>query len=540
MEESHESNKVVMKVKEESLFKYNSSCQTILTDSSFFTTMEQVLDEIEECTNRYVLSVGKKERKKIGQFFTDKKIARYMASLFYFDSDKEIIYVLDPGAGTGMLSAAFIERAQSYKHIKKIILVCYENDDEVLPILRKNLHNIADASHIQVEYEIIKNNYILDQALMYTMQSEKERGFDYIICNPPYMKLGKHALEAQIMSDVCYGSPNLYALFVTMGIFNSKEEGQLVYIIPRSWTSGAYFKKFRNRLISESRLEHIHLFIHREGVFKDDAILQETVIIKIRKSRKNYPYVEISTSLKEELLQEGKSISVPYDEVVHPRNGYVFLITSEEDKKIIHLISTMKHTLIDVGLRMKTGLTVAFREKSLLRDIKDDSDTMVPLLQAQHIKNGAVEFPQGKGHEYILVSKKGLLQENTNYVFVKRFTSKEEKRRLQAAVYLSEQLKRYSKISTENKINFICGEGNLSREVIYGVFVIFNSTIYDRYYRILNGSTQVNATEINCMPIPDLKSIEWLGKQYLKSSDISSSYCDELIRRVVYESSRGS
>ena len=85
-------------------------------------------------------------------------------------------------------------------------------------------------------------------------------------------------------------------------------------------------------------------------------------------------------------------------------------------------------------------------------------------------------------------------------MFVKRFTAKEEHRRLQCGVYLARKHPEYTEISTQNKINFISGLRELSECVVYGLYVLFNSTLYDSYYRILNGSTQVNSTEINSMP----------------------------------------
>ena len=96
---------------------------------------------------------------------------------------------------------------------------------------------------------------------------------------------------------------------------------------------------------------------------------------------------------------------------------------------------------------------------------------------------------------------------------MKRFTSKEENRRLQCGIYLSNEYSEYEYISTQNKINFIEGVQLLSEEAIYGLFVLFNSSIYDMYYRILNGSTQVNSTEVNVIPIPTMNVIETMGKE---------------------------
>ena len=105
-----------------------------------------------------------------------------------------------------------------------------------------------------------------------------------VIGNPPYMKIAKDAPEAKAMPDICYGAPNLYFLFAAMGMFNLIPNGELVYIIPRSWTSGAYFKRFRQKFLNDGVLEHIHLFVSRDKVFENESVLQETIIIKMRKS----------------------------------------------------------------------------------------------------------------------------------------------------------------------------------------------------------------------------------------------------------------
>ena len=185
-------------------------------------------------------------------------------------------------------------------------------------------------------------------------------------------------------------------------------------------------------------------------------------------------------------------------------------------------------TLPDLGLKMKTGLTVDFRNRDILRN--EEEEGVIPLFYSQHIKQGQVKFPIQKEHEYILTDKKGLMQENKNYLFVKRFTTKEEHRRLQCGVYLARKFSKYKKISTQNKLNFIDGVlTEMSECLVYGLYVLFNSTIYDEYYRILNGSTQVNSTEINNMPVPELEKIKEMGRKLIRTRDFSQKSCDLIL-----------
>lgn len=492
-----------------------------------------ILDKAVERTIEYIEKMPKSIRKAYGQFFTSKETAVFMASLFLIPENNSELSILDPGAGSGLLSIAIIDRIQDYP-FDLVKVVCYENDPAILDLLKRNLEYAAHHSKIRIEYRIIEDNYILSQELDYNGMlgaNPNPPKYDIVIGNPPYKKISKDALEAHAMPDVCYGAPNLYFLFLKMAVFNLKDNCEMVFIVPRSWTSGSYFKRFRTNLFSESVLEQVHLFVSRDKVFDNESVLQETIIVKIRKADRKPHDVIITSTKSNRDFSEISYFSAPYDEVVSGEDCYVFLVTQKEDLSVLHQLGKWKDTLLSIGLRMKTGLTVDYRNRTLLRDQVDEAS--VPLFYSQHIQSGRVIFPIGKSKEYIETNQLGLLQKNTNYLFVKRFTAKEEHRRLQCGVYLARKLPEYSYISTQNKINFISGIKDLSECVVFGLYVLFNSTVYDRYYRILNGSTQVNSTEINSMPVPPMDVIESMGKELIASRDMSVVCCDSILRRYL-------
>lgn len=70
---------------------------------------------------------------------TSKETVRFMASLYHIDKKLNKINLLDAGAGSGILSCAFIERLETIDFIEEIELTCYENDENVLPLLKQNL-----------------------------------------------------------------------------------------------------------------------------------------------------------------------------------------------------------------------------------------------------------------------------------------------------------------------------------------------------------------------------------------------------------------
>ena len=310
-----------------------------------------------------------------------------------------------------------------------------------------------------------------------------------------------------------------------MGIHNLKQNAELVYIVPRSWTSGAYFKHFRQYLFANCVITDMHLFESRDKVFEGESVLQETIIIKVKKTTLKPDYMNI-TSSSTSAFEDVVKFSAPYETIV-AQNQFVYLATNENDVKVLSQVNHFDTTLPDMNMRMQTGIIVDFRTREVLRNqLENDS---YPLFYSQHIKGGRVIWPLGKEGEVIKTDRKGYLQENSDFLMVKRFTSKEEERRLQCGIYLKKKYSQFPYISTQNKINFIKCD---SPCVTYGLYVILNSTLYDNYYRILNGSTQVNSTEINQMPIPKKQIIEKMGKD-LMHKELSVENCNKILSKWI-------
>lgn len=493
-----------------------------------------ILEKVIESTCKYIKKMPKEQRKQYGQFFTGKETAQFMAELFTIPENTDNISILDPGSGSGILSAALIERLLTYNRIKSIHLTCYETDNNIVELLSENLIYIKNSIPLMFTFDILQENYITTQTDDYNgtlCAIDKPTKYDLVIGNPPYKKIAKEADEALAMPNICYGAPNLYFLFLQMSLFNLKDNGEMVYIIPRSWTSGAYFKAFRQKFLDDGVIKHIHLFISRNKIFDNENVLQETIIIKVKKTLKTPDFITITSTENSHYFSEITTFKAPYTTVVSGKDRYVYLVTSQDEVETLNRLNKLKDTLPSLGLKMKTGLTVDFRNRELLRN--EAEEQAVPLFYPQHIRDGKVMFPVGKENEYIVTQQQGLLQKNANYLFVKRFTTKEEHRRLQCGVYIARKHIGYDKISTQNKINFIDGLKGLSECVVYGLYVLFNSTLYDSYYRILNGSTQVNSTEVNSMPMPPMSVIESMGKELIKVRDMSEISCNRILRSYI-------
>ena len=490
---------------------------------------------VQKETENYLLTVPKTERKARGQFFTPVPIAEYMGSMVNFHGKS--VRILDPGAGSGILTVSAVDHLieQGVRHFE---IDLYENNATIIPLLKANMWLARErllSSGTVLDYQIIEKNFIEENQFAWTSMMSAKR-YDVVISNPPYKKISKDSLEASVMRDVVYGQPNLYFLFMAMGAKLLKENGELIYIVPRSFSSGLYFSAFRKWFLSEMRITNLHLFVSRESVGGgQDSVLQETVILRAVKTHANQATIEITESADETCLDRMRKYKVDYKTCVRTdENAFIYFPTSAEDAQTLDFVNTWTANLPTLGFRVKTGQLVDFREREWMSP-HPDSDT-IPLLWPFNFNGMRVRFPVhvlGKP-QYLKdnASTKRLQMNRGNYVLLKRFTSKEEKRRLQCALLFDEDFPDFHSLCAENHLNYISKTtGVMQHEEMYGLFVLLNSSYLDRYFRILNGSTQVNATEMNAIPFPQIQSIREMGWRAMQCADLNESACDAIIER---------
>jgi adenine-specific DNA-methyltransferase len=114
------------------------------------------------------------------------------------------------------------------------------------------------------------------------------------------------------------------------------------------------------------------------------------------------------------------------------------------------------------------------------------------------------------------------------YTVVRRFSSKEERRRVVANVVDPTALP-YPWLGLENHLNvFHIGREPLSEDLAHGLATYLNSTAVDQYFRQFNGHTQVNATDLRSMRYPDRATLVALG-QWAKGRTLTQAQIDEKV-----------
>lgn len=476
-------------------------------------------------------AVTDEERKHaLGQFFTPPEVAGFMASLVDTHPGRTV-RVLDPGAGTGMLGLAAAHQLLA-AGAAAVHLTVVESDPHVQGELARSMALLCEEFGARFTVEIRRDDFlVLDSPRLGV--PPLGRDFDLAIANPPYFKMSP--------SEVLGGNaPNAYARFMEVAGRALRLGGQLVFIVPRSFASGVYFKQFRRRFHEAMAMERVHVFESRRAAFKEDSVLQENIIVSYRRSDRWPDEVVVSVSDSPATITEAREHRVSAATVYDSADpaGVIHLPTGQGDDATMRLVRSWPGSLRAFGLEISTGPVVAFRTDAMVA--KPNGAPTVPMLWMQHVRPGEVVWPVPGGMrkpEHILTAAgEKLLVQNRTYVLMRRFSAKEEARRLTVAVMPKGTLPG-EVIGLENHLNFIHRPGGtLSLDEAYGLGALLGSTLIDEYFRISNGNTQVNASEIRALPLPAHDRLLALGAAVRAAGPsllARQGETDEIVARVL-------
>jgi len=452
-----------------------------------------------------ISAIGDTHKEKFAQYLTPIEIASFMAkiSMRYFKPNNEIS-VLDPGAGTGILSCSLVEELlkngkPALQSKPCINLDAYEIDASIINELELSYKTLTSTKDIR--YHIHQKDFITDVAsdLAWGINNKK---YDIIIMNPPYKKINTNTIYKNVLHDISIDTVNTYSAFIAIGIKMLKESGILTAIVPRSFCNGLYFLPFRKMLYDNTAIKHLHIFESRKDNFKEENVLQENIIIVLKKTTDKSCNVTITYS-KEKMFTEYQERDFSYNDVIDSsdKQYYISIPNYEQKTNIIPL----KYTNNELGFEISTGPVVDFRMKEKLQ-----FDTSgVPLLYAVHIRDQNITWPvvSKKPNSINLdnIEKEKICFKKGYYILLKRFSSKEEKHRIQATLLTPEDLPA-DYFTVENHLNIIhnnkCG---LDKDLAISLVNYLNSDYCDSIFRMFSGHTQVNATDLRNMKYPDIK-----------------------------------
>jgi tRNA1(Val) A37 N6-methylase TrmN6 len=492
--------------------------------------MNYLLEKAEAVRKEIGQQISHERKSELGQFMTPATVARFMASLFSA-STLQVARLLDAGAGLGSLSGAALDSfaARDFP-FQQIQVVAYEIDPKLRELLSETLAKYQ--GRFDMDITIRRGDFIEDAVKL--ILSGEER-FTHAILNPPYKKIHSASRHRYLLRKVRIETVNLYSAFVALVIELMQPGGQIVAIIPRSFCNGPYYRPFRELILVKTAIKYIHLFTARDKAFKDDAVLQENIIILLERNA-SQGHVTISTSADDSFTDIETNI-YPFDKIVIPDDPGRFIhvptsptLTHLEASPAIH------YSIDDLGLEVSTGPVVDFRVKPHLRQMPERGT--VPLLYPAHFAGQAIDWPKPNSKKPNAILRNAetekWLYPNGCYVVVRRFSSKEERRRIVASVVCPDAFNGSPMLGFENHLNvFHRGKRGIPEDLARGLAVFLNSKALDDQFRRFSGHTQVNATDLRLLKYPSRETLTRLGSWEKSQAELTQLKIDLKIESLL-------
>lgn len=470
-----------------------------------------------------------RKKTQLGQYFTPAEIAGFMADLFDQRAGTHC-YLLDAGAGIGSLSAAFLKRwGCGDTHFCSVSIDAFEIDEQLHPSLAETLEEyrryptvnarIRSADFIHAAADWVSGNYFAEELPQYT----------HAILNPPYIKIRSDSDHRAALRRAGIEAVNLYAAFVALALALLDVHGQLVAIIPRSFCNGPYYRSFRDFILQRAAIRHLHLFKSRSKQFEADDVLQENIIVLLERGGQQGS-IRISTST-DASFADLITNEHPFNRIVFADDPERFIhVPTSPHRSAVELFPSIRYSLSDLGVDVSTGPVVDFRVRAHLCHMPREGT--VPLLYPGHCRSGSTTWPLPEAKKPNAIDcnedTRKWLYPNGFYCLVRRFSSKEEKRRIVACVVDPAVFPDASLLGIENHLNvFHENKRGLPEALAYGLTVFLNTTAVDEYFRRFNGLTQVNATDLKLLKYPQRDELLKLGEWAMQQEELKQFMIDE-------------
>ncbi|MBM2578164.1 Eco57I restriction-modification methylase domain-containing protein [Jannaschia sp. Os4] len=445
-------------------------------------------------------NVDRASKKALGQFLTSSATAHFAASLF--EKPNDLVRLLDAGAGAGALLAAVLERFGRVEAADAV-----ETDPDMLGPLSGVLASARRRG--------ARVRYVGDCFLRWGLDGRKldRMTYTHAVLNPPYRRISTKQNVRMALRQAGIDVSNTYTAFVALALNRLVPGGELVAILPRSFLAGPTHAAFRQWLIDRAALTHVHLYGSRNTVFGDDDVLQEIVIVHLRRGAYQ-GCVTVSTSTDDSMSDFAQTEHRPFA-LLRPGDPQCRIRIPSHDADVpLDARPGFDLTLSDFGVSVSTGPVIRSRVINHLRS--GGSGKTRPLLHTRHHVGVGIEWPHADGGDEEALSidaPSHLAYPVGNYILVRRYAFKEGARRVMPALLRPEDLPAgTARISVQDKFNVLhIDRGGLPEALALGLTAYLGTTLVDAHVRSLSGTTQINAVDLRTLPCPSVNILCDLG-----------------------------
>lgn len=164
-----------------------------------------------------------------------------------------------------------------------------------------------------------------------SLTDSDNRKFDFVVCNPPYIRVHDWESNLEGYEFVEQGMKDMYLAFYELGLRQTNRTGVMCYITPSSWFTSTAGKKLREHLFKNRLVDEIYDYGHTQ-VFENATTYVEITVIKPLNARIHPDYVIYGS------VERGdKKLMIPYDNI--ELNGK-FYFTEPSTNSMLEEINT--------------------------------------------------------------------------------------------------------------------------------------------------------------------------------------------------------
>ncbi|EJE4724487.1 Eco57I restriction-modification methylase domain-containing protein [Vibrio parahaemolyticus] len=446
-----------------------------------------VLSQVQEHSDYWARNTTKKMSRQLGQVFSPLSMAVHLSSLLPDSSIPESTCELaDPGSGTGILSIAMASKIASSTKSPQLSV----NGFEIDPRLKDAWGEAWDMFERRCAKSVeagLYDDFTLDAERL--LRTGTMRGLSkpkIIQTNPPYQKLKSTSPLSKIMSENGVPVSNLYSAFVALSVCWLQDEGELFAILPRSFTSGAHFSKFRAWLGERVSIEHVVLYRSRTCFAN---VLQETILVRMKKTSKQNNQVRITVMDTPDSTPEYDMV-FPAEQLISPSGWW--LPRTMKDIQLVNRNRTRQHTLESLGISVSTGKVEMHRLAG--------SETIPVLYSKDFDSEGNITWGETSKPRTVQMTPRQVLDlpESGCYIGLKRISSNDglNPQRL-FPVILSRETTGLKQIGLDNHVQYLHKNGEpLTNDEANFLFNSLKSEELNAIVRTTGGTTQINQTEL--------------------------------------------
>ena len=516
--------------------------------------------EIDNSLHEELLTADTDKQEMWGQFHTPEIFQNLVIRSLPHNIVEKLSFgktLIDPSCGTGNFLLLIIEK--SLRYFEKKATKISTKFDLVNQLIIPNIFG-AEIDHvlIQITKKIIRDRYqgkircprLYNLDILRNNSSKKFKNkFDFIIGNPPWVEVKKLPTDKKKFIQNKYNTNNLYSAFLLEALNMVKEDGCVCFILPRSFTGGAYFSNVRKELRGTCSLKSLYYIKERKQRFHGGKILQEIVIPCFYKKISNS---KVKCFPLDKVGNETSNFHVNQDEIYSDHDNILLLAKNFEEllwiRKILKLKSFEEH-----GFQFSTGQLVTHRARDFLRSSKEKNT--YPIIYAHNIVNdprlglnldlvgkkikdrlpyGVLEGLENfDGRKKNKAPKRSSLRKWLNHydeiVIMRRRSHKGDKRRFMGA-YCSNNLS--TAYFLDNSVNYIVQRKEEYSPINLKVFYrILSSDTFERFFEAVSSNTQINKNDMYLFGLPDEQCLKII-KEIENAASVDSKKINRLVKAL--------